>query len=284
MANFEDQKHQASIFFVAANDHDGIQLVGTTTDTDEPVSLNINSKKYDASSRKWVDDEEKYAKAEEILQKLGATSVETAEDDLSALIEANGDLVIDEIYVKDEVASFDPIRNFSGTEWTKLDAKIVKELKKYKNEVVETLPFEEFEGYRFNIGAEVGGHNVRVSQFVFADEDGEVDDEQDAISLKYTNKQIDTLREKIKEGKVEGVTAERLQKNIDRMVARARQEKVEELSELFGRDFEEMIENKDTIEGRIITHKFGDKNFYAQLVLSTTDTVDADDEDGDDEE
>ena len=283
MANFEDQKHEASIFFVAANDHDGIQLVGTTTDTDEPVSLNINSKKYDATNRKWVEDEEKYAKAEEFLKSLGATSVETAEEDLSALIEANGDIIIDEVYVKGNESRLEPIRNFSGTEWTKLDAKIVKELKKHKNEVVETLPFEEFEGYRFNIGAEVAGHNVRVSQFVFADEDGEVDDEQDAISLKYTNKQIDTLREKIKENKVEGVAAERLQKNIDRMVERARKEKVEELSELFGRDFEEMIENKDTIEGRIITQKFAD-SFYAQLVLSTTDTVDADDdEDGDDE-
>ena len=283
MASFEDQKHEASIFFVAANDHDGIQLVGTTTDTDEPVSLNINSKKYDATNRKWVEDEEKYAKAEEFLKSLGATSVETAEEDLSALIEANGDIIIDEVYVKGNESRLEPIRNFSGTEWTKLDAKIVKELKKHKNEVVETLPFEEFEGYRFNIGAEVAGHNVRVSQFVFADEDGEVDDEQDAISLKYTNKQIDTLREKIKENKVEGVAAERLQKNIDRMVERARKEKVEELSELFGRDFEEMIENKDTIEGRIITQKFAD-SFYAQLVLSTTDTVDADDdEDGDDE-
>ena len=283
MANYEDQKHQASIFFVMKNDHDGIQLTGSTTDTDEPVVLNINIKKFDPTNRKWVDDAERYAKAEEILKKLGATSVETAEEDLNALLEANGDLIIEDVYVKGNESSFEPIRNFSGTDWAKLDAKIVKELKKFKNEIVETLPFEEFEGYRFNIGAEVGGHNVRVSQFVFADEDGEVDDEQPAISLKYTNKQIDALRDKIKEGQVEGKTAERLQKNVENMIKRARQEKVEELSELFGRDFEEMIENKDTIEGRIITHKFGDSNFYAQLVLSTTDTVDVDDEDGDDE-
>ena len=85
----------------------------------------------------------------------------------------------------------------------------------------------------------VDGRNVRVSQFVFADENGDVDDEIDAISLKYTNKKIDGFREMIKEGKATGAKADALKKTIDKMIASSRKKKVAELSDLFGQDFEE---------------------------------------------
>lgn len=257
-----------------------LQLIGSTTDTDEAVVLTINSKKFDAENRKYVDDAEALEAAEERVKSLGAKSWATAQADFEAKIDSDEGFEIEEVYVSDDRASFNPIKNFSGTQWAKIDAKLAKALKAHKGETFETLPIEEFDGYRFNIGVNVDGHNVRVSQFVFADENGDVDDEIDAISLKYTNKKIDGFREMIKEGKATGAKADALKKTIDKMIASSRKKKVAELSDLFGQDFEEMIENGTTFEGQIVTQKIpsGQGNYYAQLVLDTAGEAEDEDE------
>ena len=274
----EEQRHSATIFIVSELETGALELIGSTTDTDEPVILKINSKKFDTENRKFVDDEEAMEKAEERVKSLGANSWATAKDDFEALIDSDEGFVIDEVYVDDDRSSFSPIKNFAGTQWAKLDAKLVKQLKAHKGETFETLPIEEYNGYRFNIGVNVDGHNIRISQFVFADENGDVDDEIDAVSVKYTNKKIEGFREMIKDGTATGAKAEALKKTIDKMIAASRKKKVAELSELFGQDFEEMIENGTVFEGQIVTQKIpsGQGNYYAQLVLDTTG--DAEDE------
>lgn len=275
----EEQRHSATIFIVSELETGALELIGSTTDTDEPVILKINSKKFDTENRKFVDDEEAMEKAEDRVKALGAKSWATAKDDFEALIDSDEGFVIDEVYVDDDRSSFSPIKNYAGTQWAKLDAKLVKQLKAHKGETFETLPIEEYNGYRFNIGVNVDGHNIRISQFVFADENGDVDDEIDAVSVKYTNKKIEGFREMIKDGTATGAKAEALKKTIDKMVASSRKKKVAELSELFGQDFEEMIENGTVFEGQIVTQKIpsGQGNYYAQLVLDTTG--DAEDED-----
>lgn len=280
MSKFDEQRHSATIFMVNETETGALQLIGSTTDTDEAVVLTINSKKFDAENRKYVDDAEALEAAEERVKSLGAKSWATAQADFEAKIDSDGGFEIEEVYVSDGRASFNPIKNFSGTQWAKIDAKLAKALKAHKGETFETLPIEEFDGYRFNIGVNVDGHNVRVSQFVFADENGDVDDEIDAISLKYTNKKIDGFREMIKEGKATGAKADALKKTIDKMIASSRKKKVAELSDLFGQDFEEMIENGTTFEGQIVTQKIpsGQGNYYAQLVLDTAGEAEDEDE------
>lgn len=260
--------HEVSVFHIAESDH-GIKLLGEATDTSEPAELTINFKGYDSDTRKWVDDEEVYAAAEERVKSLGATSVETAYEDLTALVMAES-LILPEVYILEDRAQWTPINDFSGnrTKWTVIDANVAKKLKAYKGEDLQTLPIEEFHGYRFNVGVNVDGMNIRISQFAFADEDGDIDDEIPSVSIKYTTKRIDGYREDLKEGKVADQMVESVKRTVDRLVANQRKAKVEELSELFGRDFEGMIENGDTFVGKVITQKFGKDNYYAIMVLS----------------
>lgn len=260
--------HEVSVFHIAESDH-GIKLLGEATDTSEPAELTINFKGYDSDTRKWVDDEEVYAAAEERVKSLGATSVETACEDLTALVLAES-LILPEVYILEDRAQWTPINDFSGnrTKWTVIDANVAKKLKAYKDEDLQILPIEEFHGYRFNIGVNVDDMNIRISQFAFADEDGDIDDEIPSVSIKYTTKRIDGYREDLKEGKVADQMVESVKRTVDRLVANQRKAKVEELSELFGRDFESMIENGDTFVGKVITQKFGKDNYYAIMVLS----------------
>lgn len=260
--------HEVSVFHIAESDH-GIKLLGEATDTSEPAELTINFKGYDSDARKWVDDEEVYAAAEERVKSLGATSVETAYEDLTALVMSES-LILPEVYILEDRAQWTPINDFSGnrTKWTVIDANVAKKLKTYKGEDLQILPIEEFHGYRFNIGVNVDDMNIRISQFAFADEDGDIDDEMPSVSIKYTTKRIDGYREDLKEGKVADQMVESVKRTVDRLVANQRKARVEELSELFGRDFESMIENGDTFVGKVITQKFGKDNYYAIMVLS----------------
>lgn len=260
--------HEVSVFHIAESDH-GIKLLGEATDTSEPAELTINFKGYDSDARKWVDDEEVYAAAEERVKSLGATSVKTAYEDLTALVMSES-LILPEVYILEDRAQWTPINDFSGnrTKWTVIDANVAKKLKTYKGEDLQILPIEEFHGYRFNIGVNVDDMNIRISQFAFADEDGDIDDEMPSVSIKYTTKRIDGYREDLKEGKVADQMVESVKRTVDRLVANQRKARVEELSELFGRDFESMIENGDTFVGKVITQKFGKDNYYAIMVLS----------------
>ena len=260
--------HEVSVFHIAESDH-GIKLLGEATDTSEPAELTINFKGYDSDNRKWFDDEEVYAAAEERVKSLGATSVKTAYEDLTALVMAES-LILPEVYILEDRAQWTPINDFSGnrTKWTVIDANVAKKLKAYKGEDLQILPIEEFHGYRFNIGVNVDDMNIRISQFAFADEDGDIDDEIPYVSIKYTTKRIDGYRDDLKESKVADQMVESVKRTVDRLVANHRKAKVEELSELFGRDFESMIENGDTFVGKVITQKFGKDNYYAIMVLS----------------
>ena len=260
--------HEVSVFHIAESDH-GIKLLGEATDTSEPAELTINFKGYDSDNRKWFDDEEVYAAAEERVKSLGATSVETAYEDLTALVMAES-LILPEVYILEDRAQWTQINDFSGnrTKWTVIDANVAKKLKAYKGEDLQILPIEEFHGYRFNIGVNVDDMNIRISQFAFADEDGDIDDEIPYVSIKYTTKRIDGYRDDLKESKVADQMVESVKRTVDRLVANHRKAKVEELSELFGRDFESMIENGDTFVGKVITQKFGKDNYYAIMVLS----------------
>lgn len=260
--------HQVEVFYVSENDHGGFKLLGASTQTSEPAELIINTKAYDEDSRNWVDNTEAYEKAEELLKSLGASSVETALDDLNALA-MTGSLILPEVYILGDVARWTPISEFTGnrTQFNKIDAKIAKALKAHKDENLQTLPVEEYVGYRFNFGVNVDDMNIRISQIVFTDEDGEVDEEIPAVSVKYTTKRIDTYREDLKEGKVVDSMIDSVNKTVDRLVAIERKKKVEELSELFGKDFEQMIKDGDTFEGKISTQKFGKDNYFAILAV-----------------
>ena len=48
MSKFDEQRHSATIFMVNETETGALQLIGSTTDTDEAVVLTINSKKFDA--------------------------------------------------------------------------------------------------------------------------------------------------------------------------------------------------------------------------------------------
>lgn len=277
----EEQRHEASIFFVKRNDNGGIQLVGETTDTQESVLLTVNVKAYNKEKREWYDDKETYEKGEARLKDLGATSVETAEEDLNAIIAATGDLIIDEVYVDDDRQSFSPIKEYSNTKGVEITAALAKSIKAAAKEgkKFETLPIEEFSGYRFNIFADFEGKPVRISQFVYIDEYGDEDESISAISLKYTNKKIDDLRKSIEDDDMTEANVTRLKRTVNKLVEKSRAEKIEELSEVFGQDFEKMIEDKVVLEGKLFTKKFGDDVYYATFGLSVDDEADTDKED-----
>lgn len=258
-----------NIFLVQEDEKSGaINLIGDAVETGDVAYIAIHTKVYDADTFKWVDDEEVYEKAEQRLLSLGATSVETAVEDLSALAAADA-LLLPEIYILGDRADFDPIGGQYVT-YTQLDAATAKTVKSRKNEVFETLPVTEFPGYRYNVGVDMGdGLVIRISQFVFADEDGDVDDTIDAIGVKYTNKKINSLRESIKEGKISEALVDRTKATIEKLVAIEKAKKDKELSELVGKDWNKFIEDEGTFKGRVVVQKINKDSFYAQLVLDT---------------
>lgn len=278
--SIEEQRHAASIFFVKRNDNGGIQLIGETLDTQESVLLTVNVKAYNKEKREWVDDKEVFEKGEARLKDLGATSVETAEADLNAIIAASGDLILDEIYVDDDRQSFSPIKEFSNTKGVEITPALVKSIKAAAKEgkTFETLPIEEFSGYRFNVFADFEGKPVRISQFVYIDEYGDEDESLSAISLKYTNKKIDGLRKSIEEDDLSEANVTRLKRTVEKLVEQSRVEKIKELSDVFGQDFEKMIEDKVVLEGKLFTKKFGDDVYYATFGLSVDEADSVEDE------
>jgi hypothetical protein len=82
-------------------------------------------------------------------------------------------------------------------------------------------------------------------------------DEPDVVvSMKYTNKTIDSLRETLANSEMSEKNKEAVNARIDRLVDTERQHKIDEIRTVFGIKIEDLIENGGEIQVMIEPNQF----------------------------
>jgi hypothetical protein len=220
------------------------------------ASVRLYTKKYDETAKSYVDDEETYAEAEKILAQFGLTPTQ------EPLTMIASSLQVYHVGGDDDRTSFHPIKVFER--FDRIDPKAAKIIKKLKEPITIT-PITEHSGLRFNIGVDIPIDNetkhFRISQLVIESDD---EDEADkVVSIKYTNKEIDGYREDLKSGAIPENMTKSVEKAIEQLVKKERAKKVEELSNIFGQDFEQMIANEETFDVELTVQSIaGDSPVY----------------------
>lgn len=273
MANsIENQKHSAIIDF-AKDIPGGISIIGTTIEDGEyaggePVTLKVLYMAYDSDKREYVQNDETYQKALELVTSWGATSIETA------ALELMGQ-VIPEVYVADGQSKLTPIVPRVQFDWPEKPAE-----KKYleKNDVeITSLPIQEsvYAGKeRINIYGEVpmgdgSTKTYRFSQIIVEDPTGKVADQ--TIGLKTHSKEANDLAEQLKNNEIPANAIESVKKAIEQMRKQARNRVVNELSRAFGTDFNKLIEDGGTVTGLAKVNQIpGQDQYFPVLQIELT--------------
>lgn len=209
-------------------------------------TVKLGSKGYDEELRSYVDDEDAYNRASEVLSKLNpAATVENAVEMLM------GEEV--EFYVADDRASFFEGIGSSGGGFTRFVRTITPAqsnmLKKLAGPVELTI-FEDYPGVRFNVGfkQEFKGEELafRVSQLVIPANEEDEDSVDENVSLKYTSKEIESYREQLKSGAIDVTQAARFEEAINKLVEKNKKRQAEKLQDaLGGRDILELIDEEE---------------------------------------
>lgn len=247
----EKQKRQAKIDFVKQIPN-GFSIIGSTLPNDEndggePVTLKVYTQKFDDANKKWVDDEETYEKAKELLTSWGATSVETAAVELF-------DVIIPEVYVLDGKSRLTPIVPMVQFDWP--ESNLEKKYFENNSVVVESRPIQEstYKGKeRINIYVDAPFKDevktYRISQLILEDPTAEQPDQ--TINLKTSSKEADEYEEDLKEGSIPESAVESVQRSIDNLRKQKRRSVIETLSRKLDVDFEELIQNGGTLTGKV---------------------------------
>ena len=228
-------------------------------DAEENVyPMSIRLKGWDDAARKYVDDAEIMAQALENLEKMG-TTLETIELDAMMGLEFEAYVTLE----PEPRASFTPITSY--VRFSQVTTAIAKAIKKEPMKLYESLPITEFEGHRFNLGVafetDVGVVNLRVSQ-ILVESDGP-DEPDTVVGMKYENKQIRQFRDAVANNASMSDDAKAsINARIGKLADVQREKKLEEISNVLGLDFEELIESGETLNLTLETNKIGDDGHY----------------------
>lgn len=241
----------------------------------EAYSIGIGTKKYIPSGEQgkpgtYEDDTEILAEANKILEKFNE-SIETIDNLVGREIE---------FYVSDDEsqASFkEGIRNAGEsfgdyTRYENLTPAEIREVKKSKD-TYQLLPLEEWDGVRLNVGFEFplkdgSVKKVRISQIVV---EGQGDEPDKTLSLKYESKATKQLAKTIEGGNVSEDMKERTEQALKDLKQRVRNQVFAELSDAFGgADIETLIETGDQFQARIgvneLTTQTGVITYYTATI------------------
>lgn len=194
----------------------------------------------------YVEDEDVYNTAAEELESAGL-SIETIEDDI---FEHEFEAWVDRENLR---AALHEIHSF--IRFDRPEIADFKKLKKTASEPKTLTLFAERPGFRFELGFETeDGKRFRVSQLAIASEN--LDDPDTVVSMKYTNKTIDSLRETLANSEMSEKNKEAVNARIDRLVDTERQHKIDEIRNVFGINIEDLIENGGSIDVVIEPNQF----------------------------
>lgn len=222
-------------------------------------TVKLGSKGYNEELKVYVDDEEAYNRASEVLAKLNPAA--TVENAVEVLM---GEDV--EFYVADDRASFFEGIGSSGGGFTRFERTITPAQSKMFDKLTEPVAltiFEDYPGVRFNVGFkyEFKGEELtfRVSQLVIPADENDEDSVEEPVSLKYTSKEIDGYRQQLESGAIDVTQATRFEEVINKLVDKNRNRQAETLKEaLGGRNILDLIDDPDPepILANIIVNKF----------------------------
>ena len=194
----------------------------------------------------YVEDEDVYNTAADELESAGL-SIETIEDDI---FEHEFEAWVDRENLR---AALHEIHSF--IRFDRPEIADFKKLKKTASEPKTLTLFAERSGFRFELGFETeDGKRFRVSQLAIASEN--LDDPDTVVSMKYTNKTIDSLRETLANSEMSEKNKEAVNARIDRLVDTERQHKIDEIRNVFGINIEDLIENGGSIDVMIEPNQF----------------------------
>lgn len=257
----ESQLTNASILM--AKPFDGGLTFMVELESGEAATLRIYTKKYDEDAKLYVDDQETLDAAIETLEKFGLTV------DQQPLTMIGTEIQVYHVGGEDDRTSFYPITVFER--FDRLDPKATKVIKKLK-EPVFTTPITERNGYRFNIGVDIPidgeTKHFRISQLVIESEDEDVADQ--TVSVKYTNKEINSYRDDLQSGAIPENMIKQVEKAVDQLVQKERAKKIEELSQVFDKDFNQVIEDEDTFQVELNVQSIAGQTppvYYLQATL-----------------
>lgn len=263
-------KSKFDVIFVKQIDEVGkVVLHLADQETGDSAALTIHTRKFNEDTKKYDVDSETYENGLAKLKELGASSYETAGQDLNALAIA-GALVV-EAYNYDGVASLTE----RGGNYEQFEKKITNQIaKEIDGAEVITGKFSNMPGFRLNVGAKVqtsdGEKNIRISQLI------EDTDDEDYISLKYITQTLQDLRDDLRNGVVDEARQEQVKNYINNLSKRAYETKVKAMGEFLKTDFDKFVESGMRIKGRLKMQSVGsgkDKNNFATLLIDPTDFV-----------
>lgn len=268
MSKTNEQLTQGTVLYAKGSDQGKITMV-MSLENGESATLRINTKGFDESSRKYVDDEEVFERALDSLKTVGVDESLLdlkPGDKLDAVIaDLNGKEF--PVYYHDGRVSLNPIKIFPR--YDQLSVADAKALGRRGDEVFTFEPMSDFDGRRFNLGfkTDIKGEDkyLRVSQIVVVSEDDEVEDKN--YGLKYENAEIADIKEGM-ENAPAGIK-DQLKKALDNSINKARENKDAELRDaLGGRSILELIENEEQLKGHIKVQQIpGQGVYYLQTVL-----------------
>ena len=194
----------------------------------------------------YVEDEGVYNAAVEELE-IAGLDIETIEDDI---FEHEFEAWVDRENLR---AALHEIHSF--IRFDRPEIADFKKLKKTASEPKTLTLFAERPGFRFEPGFETeDGKRFRVSKLAIASEN--LDEPDTEVSMKYTNKTIDSLRETLANSEMSDENKAAVNARIDRLVDAQRQLKIDEINTVFGINIEDLIENGGEIQVVIEPNQF----------------------------
>lgn len=265
----EVKPQSVKVELVQPTEYGGVEFIGISEETQEAVTITIQSKKYDEDARQRVADQETYDAAEAQLKELGASSVETAADELLDLA-MTGDLVLPEVYISGDIASFKPLKSGFEEFEKQISNPTAKAL---EGQEVVSGPISEFKGIRFQFGVDAEDKDFttkhyRVSQIVLDNDD------EDTYSLKYITKQAQTIRDGIRNNEYDEKRLPKMKEIVEKLTEKSRANRVRELSEVLGMDLEKAMEEGYRLKGKIKMGAVGSGKQKVNFVTLLVDPTD----------
>lgn len=259
----------------------------------EPFNLSINTKDYNEKDREFIESPETVEKARQILKEIGQNIVDFNEDDSTytdapeeekflGVISEDGDIdedLADEmedlvflayVSVDAERASTQPIKEFVKND--RIDSYSAETIKDdYSKEVFTTFPANEFPGsaFQFSVPVEIDGEMKRFKLSQLRKKAKARGEESTVVPLRYETSTINKLQKTLSDNsKMDDARKKKITEKIAKFRENAREDKVEELKEVFGIDIDEMLNDEElTLDVTLEVKDFQDNEDKTQYYL-----------------
>lgn len=243
---FDPMEERTFTITVAINDDDGnqVNILARDKETEQAVQFKLLRKKYNFETKKWEDNKDTLETSETIAQDKFNQSLDDLAKSYGHGIEFTG-------YTDGETGTFFPRQRF--IRFDKIETADSKQLKKLTGEL-EPLPITESDNpgwARFNFGFQTTNNDgekkkYRVSQILIESDDDNTPDK--VLPLRYTNKTIRSFANAASNEHVPEQARADLAQDVNSMLAKAREHKVEEINAALGIDLEKLLQGEETVQ------------------------------------